>query len=369
MNALGIIFSNIHDSNLSELTQSRTMGSVPFGGRYRLIDFPLSSMVNSGISKVGIVTKSNYQSLMDHLGSGMDWDLARKNGGLIILPPFGAEDSSKLYSTRLEALKGITKFLLRSNEEYVIMSDCDFICNIYYPPILNFHKSMNADVTMVYQHKKTESGQSNNTFIKFNNENRVTDIASIDNYEGEGNMFLNIYIIKRLFLLSLINNAVAHGYTNFNLDCLLRNINKYNIFAYDYRGYFSRITSLPSYYVNSLKLLTPAVKNELFDYRVVFTKVRDSAPTKYGSLAIVNNSFVADGCDIKGEVENSILFRGVKVGRGSVIKNSILMQDTYVCENVNLNAVITDKNVVIRDKRNLSGCEVQPYFIAKGQMI
>ena len=158
MRAVGIVFSNIHDNNIPELVRVRSFGSIPFGGRYRLIDFPLSNMVNSGIDTVGIITKSNYQSLMDHVGSGKDWDLARKDGGLIILPPFGDTESSSLYNTRLEALKGITSFLFRADEEYVVMTDCDAVCRINYNDVLEYHIKNQADITLIYTKKAPIKG-------------------------------------------------------------------------------------------------------------------------------------------------------------------------------------------------------------------
>ncbi len=150
MRAVGIIFSNIHDNSVPELSRIRTLGSVPFGGRYRLIDFPLSNMVNSGIDTVGIITKNNYQSLMDHVGSGKDWDLARKDGGVIILPPYGDTSSSTLYNSRLEALKGITSFLFRADEDFVVMTDCDAVCRINYNEVIESHIRSRADITLVY---------------------------------------------------------------------------------------------------------------------------------------------------------------------------------------------------------------------------
>ena len=163
MSVVGLIFSNIHDGNIPELTVKRTIASVPFCGRYRLIDFALSNMVNSGINKVGIITKSNYQSLMDHIGSGKDWDLARHSGGLYILPPFGVHDNNSLYTTRLEALKNVMGFLSKSTEEYVVMSDSDMVCNINFREIIKEHAARNADITMVYSPKKKKEidGQVN----------------------------------------------------------------------------------------------------------------------------------------------------------------------------------------------------------------
>lgn len=368
MSAVGVIFSNIHDDNVPELSHQRTMGSLPYGGRYRLIDFALSNLVNSGVTTVGIITKNNYQSLMDHLGSGKDWDLARKTGGLVLLPPFGAIDNGGLYRSRLEALKGITGFLARRNEDYVILGDCDGVYHMDFTKVIDYHEAKQADITLVC-HNEEIGNSSHYTLVQSDESGRVVDLKINDSVGGSNKFFSNILIINRNFLLRLINDATVHGYKSFEEDILRRNIVSLKIFAYDFHGYHATIDSLRAYFTHNMELLNKPIRDELFGDRDIYTKVRDSAPSKYGDFADVRNSLVSDGCIVEGTVENSILFRGVKVGRGTVVRNSIVMQDTVIGENVRMNCVITDKNVVIRDRRELSGCEIQPYFLAKGTMI
>ena len=368
MSAVGVIFSNIHDDNVPELSHQRTMGSLPYGGRYRLIDFALSNLVNSGVTTVGIITKNNYQSLMDHLGSGKDWDLARKTGGLVLLPPFGAIDNGGLYRSRLEALKGITGFLARRNEDYVILCDCDGVYHMDFTKVIDYHEAKQADITLVC-HNEEIGNSSHYTLVQSDESGRVVDLKINDSVGGSNKFFSNILIINRNFLLRLINDATVHGYKSFEEDILRRNIVSLKIFAYDFHGYHATIDSLRAYFTHNMELLNKPIRDELFGDRDIYTKVRDSAPSKYGDFADVRNSLLSDGCIVEGTVENSILFRGVKVGRGTVVRNSIVMQDTVIGENVRMNCVITDKNVVIRDRRELSGCEIQPYFLAKGTMI
>ena len=368
MSAVGVIFSNIHDDNVPELSHQRTMGSLPYGGRYRLIDFALSNLVNSGVTTVGIITKNNYQSLMDHLGSGKDWDLARKTGGLVLLPPFGAIDNGGLYRSRLEALKGITGFLARRNEDYVILCDCDGVYHMDFTKVIDYHEAKQADITLVC-HNEEIGNSSHYTLVQSDESGRVVDLKINDSVGGSNKFFSNILIINRNFLLRLINDATVHGYKSFEEDILRRNIVSLKIFAYDFHGYHATIDSLRAYFTHNMELLNKPIRDELFGDRDIYTKVRDSAPSKYGDFADVRNSLVSDGCIVEGTVENSILFRGVKVVRGTVVRNSIVMQDTVIGENVRMNCVITDKNVVIRDRRELSGCEIQPYFLAKGTMI
>ncbi|MDE7296415.1 MAG: glucose-1-phosphate adenylyltransferase subunit GlgD [Clostridia bacterium] len=367
--AVGVIFSNIHDENIPELSRHRTMASIPYGGRYRLIDFVLSNMVNSGITTVGIVTKYNYQSLIDHLGSGKEWDLARKDGGIILLPPYSDETDAP-YTSRLEALKGVTGFLMRRKEDYVVIADCDGIFHLDISDVLRFHEEKHADITMVY-HEEEDVESSYYITLDPDKTGRIKGLKINPPVNGKGkfNLYVNVMVLNREFLINIIQDAVTRGFTSFGKDILTKNVDTLKIYGYNFDGYYAGISSVNKYYRHSMELLDRKVRNELFGARDIYTKVRDSAPSKYINGAIVKNSLISDGCEIEGTVENCILFRGVKIGKGSVVRNSIIMQDTVIGTNVQLDCVITDKNVVIRDKRHLAGCESLPYFIAKGRML
>ena len=378
MSAAGLIFSNIHDGSLPELTRRRTMASVPFGCRYRLIDFALSNMVNSDITNVGIITHYNYQSLLDHIGTGTDWDLARRSGGIKILPPFiTAYDSgagAKVYSTRLEALMGVINFLSKAPEEYIVLSDCDVICNMDMADMIRYHEKEGADITIATKRVKLADH-------KLSRDVRVAeiegdDIKSIESYVPRDNVdeidvCMNVMVMKRTLLYNLVVDAAAKGYTDFYRDIVSKHLGFFKICAYKYDGYYSLIGSMAGYFECNMKLLTEEARKGLFGVknRPVYTKVRNSSPAKYCNDSSVKNSLIADGCIIEGTVENSIIFRGVKIGKGTVVKNCILLQDTYVGDNVNLNCVISDKNVVIKDHRNLSGHETMPFYIDKGLTI
>ena len=368
--AVGVIFSNVHDENIPELSRHRTMASIPFGGRYRLIDFSLSNFVNSGITTVGIVTKYNYQSLMDHLGSGKDWDLARKDGGIILLPPYSDETDAP-YTNRLEALKGITGFLNHRNEEYVVISDCDVIARVDIADIIRYHEEKGADITMTYIEEEAPIQSGYFMTLTPDEEGRVTGVKINPHLKQKTkcNVYANIMVIGREFLINIIQDAVTRGLSSFGKDILAKNVEGLRIYGYAFKGYCASIDSLEKYYAHSMELLDKNVRDELFGARDIYTKVRDSAPSKYSDGAVVKNSLISDGCEIEGTVENCILFRGVKVGKGSVVKNSIIMQDSVVGSSVTLDCVITDKNAVIRDRRHLAGCAELPYFIAKGRMI
>ncbi len=364
--AIGVIFSNMHEETVPELVRRRTMASIPFGGRYRIIDFILSNMVNSGVSTVGLVTSNNYRSLIDHIGSGKDWDLARKDGGVILLPPF-SEKTDKLYTTRLEALATLAGFLNRRKEKYVVLTDCDGVARFDIADIVDYHETKNADITLVSHYGKIGT-RSDFLLMKTNDDGRVVELEHSPHVkEGEkADIFVNVMVIDRQFLLNLVQDSVTHGFNSFTNDILIKQLKTLKIYGYNFKGYYAGIDSMSAYYKHNLDLLDKNVRDELFGDRDIYTKVRDSAPSKYGENAMVKNSLISDGCVIEGVVENSILFRGVKVGKGAVVRNSIIMQDNYIGDNTSLNCVITDKNVVISDSKNLSGCSELPYFIQKG---
>lgn len=377
MSVQGIIFSNIHDKNIPELTRRRTMASVPYACRYRLIDFALSNMVNSGITSISVITHYNYQSLMDHIGSGKDFDLARRSGGIKMLPPYMtafSNDRSAVCSTRLEALKSVNYSLSRFTSDYVVLSDCDVICNIDLNDMIDDHIKNNADITMAVKRVLlTRESSPRNVIIDSDETGRITDVnAYPPNVTGYRDVDLNILVIGREYLQSIVLDAIAHGYVSFNRDVLARSAPRRNYRIYKYDGYFATISSLEDYYMHSMELLFGNdCRDQLFSVknRPIYTKIKNSAPTKYNEGSKTENALIADGCIIEGTVENSILFRGVKVGKGACVRNSILFQDTVIGQNVSLNCVITDKNAVIRDGRTLSGHESQPFFIEKGKMI
>ncbi|WP_443713707.1 glucose-1-phosphate adenylyltransferase subunit GlgD [Ruminococcus sp.] len=369
-NVLGLVFANMHDTTLGDMTKNRTMGSVMFGGRYRLIDFPLSNMVNSGISEVGVITKSNYQSLLDHLGSAREWDLARKKGGLYILPPFGNVEST-LYRGRMEALYGAMSFIKHSRAKYVILSDCDVVTNIDYKPIVAAHIESGADITAV-AHTGVYSSDDIKTSTVFNidADKNVTSVLINPDISGTCTTSLNVFVMSMDFLIETVNDAMARGNVSFERNILQEKCRELKIKIYEYDNYFSKLNSPESYFKSNMALLEPENARKLFvPKRSIYTKVSDNAPVKYDLDSKVSNSLIADGCIIEGEVENSVLFRGVKVGKGAKVKNCILMQGTVVGDNAELNYLITDKNVSICENHILTSSPQYPMYVGKGASV
>lgn len=369
-NVLGLVFANMHDTTLGDMTKNRTMGSVMFGGRYRLIDFPLSNMVNSGISEVGVITKSNYQSLLDHLGSAREWDLARKKGGLYILPPFGNVEST-LYRGRIEALYGAMSFIKHSRAKYVILSDCDVVTNIDYKPIVAAHIESGADITAV-AHTGVYSSDYIKTSTVFNvdADKNVTSVLINPDISGTCTTSLNVFVMSMDFLIETVNDAMARGNVSFERNILQEKCRELKIKIYEYDNYFSKLNSPESYFKSNMALLEPENARKLFvPKRSIYTKVSDNAPVKYDLDSKVSNSLIADGCIIEGEVENSVLFRGVKVGKGAKVKNCILMQGTVVGDNAELSYLITDKNVSICENHILTSSPQYPMYVGKGASV
>ena len=374
-NALGIIFPNSYDSLVPELVAERLMASIPFAGRYRMVDFVLSSMVNAGIDNISVIVRKNYHSLMDHLGSGREWDLTRKNGGLNIVPPF-AEKTVKVYNGRVEALASILDFLKDQKEKYVIMSEANIAANFDFKAMLNAHIESGADLTLAYAQEEIPEGLikpfdvNKDLYYTLDIEDgRVREIQINPEEPGIQNLSLNIYIIERELLISQISAAFVRGYVYFERDILAPQLDKLNVRGYKFGGYIARISSIKSYFDENMKLLDEENLDALFGGNHIYTKIRDDNPTRYIKGAKAKNIMAADGCIIEGEVENSVLFRGVRVGKGAKVKNCVLMQDTVIEPGVNVEYIISDKNVTITADKEIKGTDSFPVYVAKYQVV
>ena len=374
MAALGIVFSDIHEWSMGDLTSNRTVAAIPFAGRYWLIDFVLSNMINSGIYKVGVITKSNYQPLMEHIGSGKDWDLSRKNGGIAILPPYGEDSRMGLYRGRLDALIRIVNYISNSPQEFVVMSDCDMICNINYKNVIDFHVKTGADITAVYNEHYVDRETASHSIL-YNvskNTNRVEGVTvKPQHIEGVYKISMNTWVMRKDYMLSMLTEAVANGKSHFDRDILLAEVNNINIAGYEHKGYCAHINSVQNYFKYNMEMLEKEKRDELFfnTGRNFYTKVRDSEPTRYKENANVKNTLIADGCVIDGTIENSVIFRGVKISKNTVLKNCIVMQDTIIGEDCHLEWIITDKSVVITDGKKLTADKEYLMYITKSKRI
>ena len=370
---MGIVYTEKDNLNLRELTMNRAVAALPVAGRYRMIDFTLSNLVNSNVRNVGVIAQKNYHSLMDHLGSGKEWDLHTRNNGLFILPPFLTRENGGEYTGLIEALRANFDYLRRSRQQYVIVTNSNYVCNTSFEPMIQQHIKSEADITMMYVKldptttEFSSSSANNHSYLKIAEDGKVEEIEVNPNAANYDNFFADAFIIKRTLLIHLIDQASARGAKDFESDILRPYIlsNALKVMGFEFKGYFRRIETIKGFFKFNMDLLKKEVRKELFSTNPVFTKTRDDAPAIYRKSAEVKNSLVADGCVIEGSVENCVLFRGVHIGKGAKIKDCIIMQDSYIEDGVEMENVILDKAVTVRARGRLIGQVQYPIVIGK----
>lgn len=368
---MGIIYTSKEDVSMRELTASRAISALPVAGRYRMIDFLLSSLVNTGIKNIGVIMQRNYHSLMDHLGSGKEWDLHTRNDGLFILPPFQTRENVGTYEGELDALRSNIGYLRRSRQEYVIIMGSYNIFNMTFDELIRQHIDSGADVTLMYAKNYLESRTSptklkQHMFLDVAEDMTIRDIEVGPNIATHPNLSMDVLMIRRKLLIHLIDQSISHGMHDIVGDMVvdyLRN-KSINVMGYEYKGYIRRIESVLSYYRFNMDMLDYGIRKEMLLNNPVYTKVRDEVPAKYTNGSSVKHSLLADGCIIEGTVENSVLFRGVRVRRGAVVRNSVIMQESEIQEDVEVDTVILDKAVTLRSGR-LIGQSAYPIVIGK----
>ena len=364
----GLIFANADDGKLKKITANRSMASVPFGARYRMIDFALSNLVNAGVNSVGIVTKENYRSLMDHVGSGISWDLDRKNGGLYIIPPYYKKGIKK-YTGTISGLYAAMDFIERCGSEYMVLCNPHVIANIDISAALSFHKEKEADITVIYHNDYPPQESYEKLILSLDKQQKVNKML-FDSGEEKVPFGIGVTIINRKLLIALINEAVEDDLVNFSRDVIAKKLNTLKVYGFEHTEFIAVMDNTHTYYQASMALLDRDVRKQLFNpERPIYTKVRDSMPTRYGTKSSVTNCIIGDDCVIDGTVKNSIIFRGVKVEKGAVVENCILMQETFVGEDAQLDNVIADKNAVIGEKMVLKGTAVRHSFVEKNQVL
>ena len=371
-NTMGLILSGWKKPALKDLSYKRSVSAIPFGGKYRAIDFILSNMVNSGIKNVGVLTQYSSRSLMDHLGSGKEWDLDRRYDGLFIFPPTVSDEESGWYKGSADAMYHNLSFLKRSNEEYVVIAQGNGIFKMQMGDMLQYHIDKNADITLAYRrmYDYTAEELSGLGIIRIDEDSRITDLQEKPLNPQSDLASIGVYMLRRTLLISLIEECIAHGNYDFVKDIMIRKLDRLNIYGYEFRGYWRSISSVRNYYRCSMEVLDPEIREELFIRNgKIYTKVKDEAPAKYNEEAEVTNSIVADGCFIEGTVENSVLFRGVTVAKGAVVRNSIIMQGSVIEPDAVVEYAILDKNVVLTRGKYLKGDADYPVVVSKNSRV
>ena len=374
ISAAGIIFSSLNDNTLSRLTSDRTVAAIPFACRYRLVDFCLSNMVNANMSNIHIVANYNYRSLTEHIGSGKDWDLARREGGINIISPYQTAHSShaKLFSTHMEALISMKEYIDEFKEDYVVLMDSDHVLNIDIESVVKEHERTGAKLTLVTYAIDKNYSSKNPRIMLSSVAGKISDIAMSAVYsERHPELSLNLFVMQTEYLRRLIEEAQGYNLNSLT-GLILKNYKSENYRTYKYNGYVASVSSFLDYYKYSIDLTTnEEARDSLLNKKSapIYTRVHNSSPVVYKSGARVENSMIADDCVIEGTVINSVLFRGVKVEKGAVVKNSVLFSGTTIATKASVNCIVTDKDVYVSNGVNLSGNENMPFYVQKGRKV
>lgn len=371
-NVMGVIYTGERDSFLRELTLLRAIAALPVAGRYRVIDFLVSGMVNSGIRNVGVIMQKNYHSLMDHLGSGKEWDLHGKNDGLYILPPFLTRENVGVYNGSLDALHSNMGYLRRSKQEYVMICNSLIIYNPDFRPFYEAFQQSGADITIMYTRDPAMQRPEYGTYIDLDQDGLVTDIEIDPTEPRLPYTFMDAMILRKELLVELLDRGAAHGYHDLVRDVIQRMIRDagMRVNAYEYKDVCFRMDSVQGYFQFNMDMLDTGIRHKLFrPDRPVYTKVRDEMPARYLDNAKVVDSLFADGCIIDGTVDHSVLFRGVKIDKGASVKNCIIMQDGHIEAGAQLENCILDKQAVVRTGGRLIGPSSYPIVISKNMTI
>lgn len=368
---MGIINLSASQEKLRDLTEIRTIGSIPIGGRYRVIDFILSNMVNSGITNVAINTQGKARSLYDHVGSGKYWDLDRKNGGLSIFHPEASSEDVVQKKGDIEVFNTMLGFLATAPQEYVLLSRSYMICNVDFDDMLGQHKESEADITILYKRMNdAERRFLGCDTITFDDGDNISSMGKNIGKKKFYNTSMEMYMMKTSLLRDLIEESIHLGNVDYLKQCIFNQIGTLKVHGYPFEGYLACINSLGNYYKSNMDMLSRELQEELFEKNgLIYTKVKDEPSTFYADDSYTSNSLVSSGCIVEGVVENSILSRGVHIKKGAIVRNSIVMQNVEVSPTASINYSILDKNVVISEKKVLSGDVEHPYVIKKGAKI
>ncbi len=366
----GIIYTGENDQELREITRSRSIAAMPFGGRYRIIDAMLSNYVASGITNVGIITQRRYHSLMDHMGAGDEWDLNRKRDGLFILPPFATRANTGEYRNLEDAVRSNLGYIRRSEQRYVILSTSHILLNTSFDDMLEFHQKNRADITVMYHIPDDNGNPEDRILLETDEDGRITDVEDRPRITRYNKTACEVYLMEKSLLLYLVEKSQAYYQTNFVKDFLYDNLKEMRIFGYEYDGYVARVEKVQDYMKLNLDMIDQKKRQALLNgAHPVYTKTKDEVPAKYEAGAKVKNSLIADGCLIEGTVENCVLFRGVRIGRNVMVRNCVLMQSVDVQDGATLEYVIADKDSILRRNSRLIGQESYPIILGKNAVV
>ena len=369
MNVMGIIFTN--DATMGELTNKRTIASIPFGGRYRQVDFALSNLACAGVRHIGLIARQNYQSLLNHIGDGEEWGLELEEGGLEFLTPY-AQTAAGSYRGKLESLANAMDFLEYGDEdELVVLIDSAVLSNIDLRAVIDAHVASGKDITVVTKNGICNGEKQIDLAIKMA-DGEIKDMAV--NYVAgpKYSASMDIFVMAKKFLVASVKFLVARDKFHMDRDLVMGGWNRgqvsVNTYAFEGTAMFNE--SIEEYFANSMSLINKEVRADLFGgAHPVYTKVRDRVPTYYGAECEVEDSLVADGCMIDGEVEDSILFREVSVAKDAEVESCIIFNDAVIGEGAELKYAILDKNVTVTPGAKLIGTKKNPIIVKRGETV
>ena len=374
---LGIINLDDDERSLCPLTTSRPLATIPFGGRYRIIDFVLSNFVGAGVSTVGIFLKDRERSLMDHLRSGKPWDLDGNSGGLFMFSPYGTPSKIHDLQGDIMTIYNNRDFFHKAKEKYIVLSNTRMIANIDFSRVLDEHVNSGNDITVIYKKFDKLSHYYDNAFvINDDSEGRVKSfgIKIVKDYDSDSQdkakVSLDMFIMEKNLFMKLIEDAVSVDQNVYLREVIQGACRDYNMYGYEYKGFIGFINSIKNYFETSMDLLSEENLMDLFygENRII-TKSKNESPAFYSKKSSVTNSLIGNGCTIEGEVKNSILFRRVRVEKGARIENSIIMQNSIIRKDADLSNVILDKNVEVTEKAQIRGTKKNPLVIEKGSVV
>lgn len=368
-NVLALIYSSEFDeSNYDSLCQIRPDYMLPFGSRYRVIDFTLSNISNYNITSAILYGGYNLRSTLDHIGDGRSWELNRRRGGLLINPPvfnkYGLGNEIETYYNTL-------RFFEYNKREYVYITNPMYITKVDISDAYEKIKSENLDCLVFSKRTKDDSGfYLNRRIILTDDEDQPTNVGTNLGLDDEFDLFTGSILMRKKVFIDLIRYSIQNNNSDNILEAIFDYPKDLNIGIYRSEKNLQVIMDTLSYYQTNRRLLERDYFNELFyENGLVYTKSKDEPSAEYLGDAKVSNSLVANGAIIEGEVDNSIIFRGVKIKKGAVVKNSIIFQDTEVGEGSILNYVITDKDTIIGDHIHLFGNRIHPFLTDKAERI
>lgn len=371
----GVINLSENDYFLKQITYNRPIASIPFLGRYRMIDFALSNLTNSGVVTVGIFLNDRYRSLMDHIGSGKEWDLDRKKGGVFWFSPYATPDIHSQLRGDISTYFANIDYFTEVSGDYAVITGTSMILNIDLEIVLKEHLATNADITVVYKSIEDDDfGFDRCNTVNVNEYGRVVtfgkNIKKTETETAKKKISTEIYIVRKELISDMITDAITTGQNIFLTDVLHNAVTKYKVVGYEFKGYLKNISSIEGYFDASMDMLSEDhIKEVFFNDHKIKTKVKDETPTYYSEESNVTNSLIANGCKIEGTVINSIIFRRVNVAKGAIIKDCIIMQNTDIRENCLVENVITDKSVVLTEGTELKGSPKNPVVVGKGSIL